>query len=525
MFQSQYYRLLKDNRGEVATILTLVSFLLVAAGTILGSYIAQRETRIISKAGNEECIGKPANYYIGIAPEKGQPGKNGCDCDTVNHYYVHWHKNCQCDVNAGNCPHYYPEVDTACKNQISCPFDSPAPTNPQPTGSGGGGGGTSGTFHLTSSVNPKNDQNLAEGCNVDITFVSDGCDGDIRLDRNGQMVAGINGWNSGTGPFTYYSQWTGSPYAPGTTVIFTGWIVRGPRNCGNQSRSLAVTMTANCRGGGGGGGTTQPTPTPTHPPNVAVPTPTPTVTPIPNPNQPSPTPTPTLPPGIPTPTIQTGCFHLTGEANTAPYYNYTFSDPTTYTATLVGVNFFVTLKVISDGGEGIMRLLINDQPALFFHDQFLYKGTTYVIMPEYTGFPPVSLNDRVSVPNNTSSEIKYKVIADGNCPVPENTKELVCVFTVDAAGHPSSPNCPVVSVGGGSPTITSPVIASPTVPATSSTLPTNYRPVDYQKVMAGYTSGAYNAVQISEWLSRATNTPGIKIKTCDPLKGECNIPF
>jgi len=48
---------------------------------------------------------------------------------------------------------------------------------------------------------------------------------------------------------------------------------------------------------------------------------------------------------------------------------------------------------------------------------------------------------------------------------------------------------------------------------------------EYKQVIDGYISGAYSALQISEWVSRATNSPGIKIKFCDPMKGECDIPF
>jgi hypothetical protein len=58
-----------------------------------------------------------------------------------------------------------------------------------------------------------------------------------------------------------------------------------------------------------------------------------------------------------------------------------------------------------------------------------------------------------------------------------------------------------------------------------SSLSYSYTPADYKKVMDGYISGQFSAIQISEWVARATNSPGIKIKFCDPLKGECNIPF
>lgn len=360
-------KLFKNNRGEMATALTILSFLMLSAGTILGSYFAQRETKTLSKASGEKvcsdnCKSNPDGSYKFCYNEcvPGNPGKSrpvGCNS---NGWVVGNEQNDPaCGSSSNTCSEYsycpsssppkkvytksnkyylngscvgaeYNSFNEACAGSASS--STPIP-NVSPTQNPSGG------FHLTYSINPKNDRNLAEGCNVNMTFVSDGCDGDIRLDRNGQMIAGINGWNKGYGPFTYDERYTGSPYFAGTSLTFTGWIVRGPGNCGNQSSSVTFTIPSDCRTSGGGGG--------------IPPTPTPTTIPIP-------------------------------------------------TAT----------------------------------------------------------------------------------------------FT---------PNL--------------------TLTPTSSILPSTYYSTDYQKVINGYISGNYTAVQISEWVSRATNTPGIKIKFCDPMKGECNIPF
>ncbi len=88
--------------------------------------------------------------------------------------------------------------------------------------------------------------------NITVKFVSDGCDGDIRLDRNGAMVAGINGWNVKMGPFVYGPQYTGGAVQVGngqcSSVTYTGVIVNGPRSCGGQTSSVSCNFCRDANG-------------------------------------------------------------------------------------------------------------------------------------------------------------------------------------------------------------------------------------------------------------------------------------
>ncbi len=53
----------------------------------------------------------------------------------------------------------------------------------------------------------------------------------------------------------------------------------------------------------------------------------------------------------------------------------------------------------------------------------------------------------------------------------------------------------------------------------------SYTNADFEKARKCASSGVCNALIISSWLAQATRNPGIQIRSCDPLKGECDIPF
>jgi hypothetical protein len=77
-----------NNHGEVASMLTIVSFLLLAAGTILGSSIAQRETRTVSKASGENfnvCqLGACDLNFDGRTDDNGWCQASGVRCQRYN---------------------------------------------------------------------------------------------------------------------------------------------------------------------------------------------------------------------------------------------------------------------------------------------------------------------------------------------------------------------------------------------------------------------------------------------------------
>jgi len=100
------------------------------------------------------------------------------------------------------------------------------------------------SFHLDVSSDPSG--------NVAVKFFSDGCDGDIRLEVNGQFMA-INAWNRNVNnPFVYGPPYTGPQIqvSPGEskTVTYTGTIVNGPRNCAGQTSTISCTFTRDTQG-------------------------------------------------------------------------------------------------------------------------------------------------------------------------------------------------------------------------------------------------------------------------------------
>lgn len=91
-------------------------------------------------------------------------------------------------------------------------------------------------FHLTEELYGTN-TNDALSMNVHVKFNFDGCDGDIGLYKDGQLIAGINAWNSfgGTTPFDYNEKWTASPYiiyndGQPHAISFRGEVRRCPKS-------------------------------------------------------------------------------------------------------------------------------------------------------------------------------------------------------------------------------------------------------------------------------------------------------
>ncbi len=122
----------KKERGEIATVLTILSFALMLAGIAVGSITTQKQTRLLTKAATDQCAVQDIidKKYLGKATEE---GINGCICDETNRQKVVMHKSCDCAAT-GACPYVYPEKDTEnyCSGKITCKFENSAVT-PLPT--------------------------------------------------------------------------------------------------------------------------------------------------------------------------------------------------------------------------------------------------------------------------------------------------------------------------------------------------------------------------------------------------------
>jgi hypothetical protein len=87
---------------------------------------------------------------------------------------------------------------------------------------------------------------------VHVCFVSDGGDGDINLDLNGNHIAGTNRWNKAGGSFCYEPSWTGSPFNVnlGETfgVSYTGYVDSHSDICPDIRDSITCSFEFNGEG-------------------------------------------------------------------------------------------------------------------------------------------------------------------------------------------------------------------------------------------------------------------------------------
>ncbi|MBP9758575.1 fibronectin type III domain-containing protein [Candidatus Dojkabacteria bacterium] len=128
----------------------------------------------------------------------------------------------------------YADAQGTCQYKlISCTGSNPSDTSNNNTNNNNSNNSNSnnnsttatGCFRLEGDV-----EKVADGkFNVSIKFVSEGGDGDVKLEKDGAHVAGWNGWNKNEkSTFTYSSQWTGSPINVGSgqtiNVTYTGTV-------------------------------------------------------------------------------------------------------------------------------------------------------------------------------------------------------------------------------------------------------------------------------------------------------------
>lgn len=221
----------KHERGEIATIITIGTLVVIGLTTIVSSFFINQKKTTSSKAAepiSTTCTGScttPNAFCVSCMNPK---EKQSCASDAgVSLVY-------QCD--GGVWKMKYPECRTECKP------DGSGNTSPPPgTGAGGetGGVGAAGCFHLDAGV----DKIGTNKFNVSIKFVSDGGDGDIQLERDDAHVAGWNAWNKGVhGNYTYSPEWTGGAIEVGSgtkTVTYKGYAA-------NSAACPGVTATLTC---------------------------------------------------------------------------------------------------------------------------------------------------------------------------------------------------------------------------------------------------------------------------------------
>ncbi len=261
-----------------ATILVLAASLI---GIVAGYKAVQKPTNVAPFAQQLQCAN--LNQYPNRKCEETLPGP----CT-----YGAWKYQCTgsqgpclsdagvgvpywCDGNLWHNMNFYGECTTVCKpNTDSQP-------NPPPTSG-------KRCFYLTAEFNK-----TAQGdFDAWVTFNTDDTNPDyhdIKLDKNGQHVAGYNRWNRPT-PFTYWPEHTGGRIPANTTVTFTGY----DDNCGDRGNRSSVVCTVKQDGTVSGAGCSlrfgqsvqnpTATPTPTPPPSsggqITPPPPTATPTPV-----------------------------------------------------------------------------------------------------------------------------------------------------------------------------------------------------------------------------------------------------
>lgn len=136
----------------------------------------------------------------------------------------------------------YADAQGSCQYKlVSCGGNSTSPTNPNPVNPNQNTT-AAGCFSIAGDVEKVQDGKF----NVSIRFVSEGGDGDVKLEKDGAHVAGWNGWNKNAkSTYTYSSQWTGSPInvSQGQTVsvTYTGTVANSSA-CPNVSRNITCSF-------------------------------------------------------------------------------------------------------------------------------------------------------------------------------------------------------------------------------------------------------------------------------------------
>lgn len=404
----------KNNRGEVATMLTLISFLLITAGTILGSYIAQRETKTVGKAAGyhwNEC-------QIGVcnASFDGRTDDNG------------W-----CQAAGVRCQRYKGKV---------CQLPDPWCDTPN-----------QGAASACTGVNQK-------GFNNNQT-----CSTANYTPGNGTCEPPNENWETNLDcPWTLPGTGGGAQPPAGSNQTQCqnegGFCSQSTDACNNtQGHAPDPTQPKDCSGSL---------------PVCCKPWSTPTLTL---------TPTPTTP-------VTAGTISVTVNITNEPNQGNTLQK----------------IYIVGQTQPPKMKSIIMDITAQIFSNQNSYTITQYndssplingdlIYFALWVQYDRAGSHKEESFPPGFNSQN----ITNG-IPVTVPRTGLNLTAHVGAEGQSS-------------------------IQLPPNALQFGFTAPEYKKVIDGYISGAYSALQISEWVSRATNTPGIKIKFCDPMKGECNIPF
>lgn len=132
-----------------------------------------------------------------------------------------------------------------CKNGVVT-SPPPIPTaGPNPTKAPNPGG-----FHLGADVYANKTDS---GINFDmhLLFYSDGCDGDIKLEKDGALIAGPNAWK-GPGTWVYVPQWTRSPIGVAkngsSTASYKGYVDRCPKSTVTLTDNISCDLSVDGNG-------------------------------------------------------------------------------------------------------------------------------------------------------------------------------------------------------------------------------------------------------------------------------------
>lgn len=251
-------KLIKQNRGEIATVLTLISMALMVAGAAAGSFLAQEGTRFQPKAAtptqcidvakqSQPCVGPAATYGEECDrtkfPCKAKEMRRKCGSkDNDSCQYLCTNKNqqevsCQLE-NEDICRHDIPgcQIQIGKKpDQSSQPPGQPNPPKPP----------NQGAFHLGADIYANKKADGVEFA-FHVKFYSDGCDGDITLSRSDLgFIAGPNGWHRGQGPWVYspaYAKSVSVAQGGNTSVTYIGTVDNCPTSPTTLRDSLTCTL-------------------------------------------------------------------------------------------------------------------------------------------------------------------------------------------------------------------------------------------------------------------------------------------
>ena len=277
-------------KGEIATFLTVATLVFIGAASILtSSLVRQTKTTQTKAAGNNIWCCQADAICADAGVQASFIGSAGGNIDTAAANWRREHgtavgKNCgdgggsssqptpgnagagantcankpiciysQQDANGVNCYEGNRLNDTYDSGfNVNCGWIAGCSSGRKVDcpGSGGGTSGgstTAGSSGVAGCFHMEGDAKYLGSNKFDITirFVSDGGDGDVKLDKDGAHVAGWNGWNKAAtnGVWTWVPRWTGSPITVDTnitkTVTYRGMVA-------NSAACPGVTATLPC---------------------------------------------------------------------------------------------------------------------------------------------------------------------------------------------------------------------------------------------------------------------------------------